>query len=116
MVAAPTSPSPIRLLIVEDDEMSRDLLQKRVSRAGYNVVAVADGNAALQKLSGQRFDLVLLDIMMPGIDGFEVCRRVQAEGDGGIGLFGAGHGEAGGNLLLAGLPEIGANDRALIGR
>jgi DNA-binding response OmpR family regulator len=67
------------VLIVEDDEMSRDLLQKRVSRAGYNVVAVADGNAALQKLSDQPFDLVLLDIMMPGMSGVEVLQQIKAD-------------------------------------
>jgi DNA-binding response OmpR family regulator len=67
------------VLIVEDDEMSRDLLQKRVSRAGYNVVSVADGNAALQKLSDQPVDLVLLDIMMPGMSGVEVLQQIKAD-------------------------------------
>jgi CheY-like chemotaxis protein len=65
------------VLIVEDDDMSRDLLQKRVSRAGYNVVSVADGNAALQRLSDQPFDLVLLDIMMPGMSGIEVLQHIK---------------------------------------
>ncbi len=68
------------VLIVEDDDMSRDLLQKRVSRAGYNAVSVADGNAALQSLSAQDFDLVLLDIMMPGMSGVEVLRHIKGDG------------------------------------
>ena len=67
------------VLVVEDDEMSRDLLQKRVSRAGYNVVSVADGNTALQKLSNQPFDLVLLDIMMPGMSGVEVLQQIKVD-------------------------------------
>ncbi len=65
------------VLIVEDDDMSRDLLQKRVSRAGYNVAAVADGHAAIEKISSQSFDLILLDIMMPGMSGIEVLQQIK---------------------------------------
>jgi DNA-binding response OmpR family regulator len=65
------------ILIVEDDDMSRDLLQKRVSRAGYRVVSVANGSAALETLSKQSFGLVLLDIMMPGMSGYDVLKHLN---------------------------------------
>jgi len=65
------------ILIVEDDDMSRDLLQKRVSRAGYRVVSVANGSAALEILSKQSFGLVLLDIMMPGMSGYDVLEHLN---------------------------------------
>lgn len=68
---------PPSILIVEDDDMSRDLLQKRVSRAGYDVVAVASGSAALEIVSKQSFGLVLLDIMMPGMSGYEVLEYLN---------------------------------------
>ena len=68
---------PPSVLIVEDDDMSRDLLQKRVSRAGYDVVAVASGRAALEIVSRQSFGLVLLDIMMPGMSGYEVLEYLD---------------------------------------
>jgi len=67
------------ILVVEDDDMSRELLQKRVSRAGYHVESVPNGNAALNILSSTRFDLVLLDIMMPGMNGIEVLERIKAD-------------------------------------
>jgi adenylate cyclase len=60
------------LLIVDDDEMNRDMLCRRLQRRGYTVVSAADGHRALERLASQTFDLVLLDIMMPGISGLEV--------------------------------------------
>ncbi len=69
-----------RILVVEDDDMSRLLLQKRVSRAGYHVESVPDGKAAMDVLSQRTFDLVLLDIMMPYMNGFEVLERIKADG------------------------------------
>jgi len=68
-----------QILIVEDDNMSRDLLQKRVKRAGYHVESVPGGAAAMDVLSKTHFDLVLLDIMMPGMNGFEVLEFIKAD-------------------------------------
>jgi len=68
------------VLVVEDDELSRQLLQKRVERAGYRVDAVSGGQAALDKLKQSdnvSYDLVLLDIMMPGMSGFEVLGQIK---------------------------------------
>ena len=72
-MTVPTS----RLLVVDDDAMNRDMLSRRLARHGYQVETAADGYEALERLSKHSFDLVLLDVMMPGIDGFEVLRRVR---------------------------------------
>ncbi len=65
------------ILIVEDEESLLKLESILLSSRGYRVTGVKDGLAALQALANDSFDLVLLDIMMPGIDGFEVCRRIR---------------------------------------
>jgi len=67
-----------RVLIVEDEESLLKLESILLSSRGYQTVGVKDGLAALKELSESSFDLVLLDVMMPGIDGFEVCRRIRA--------------------------------------
>ena len=66
-----------RILIVEDEESLLKLESILLSSRGYQVTGVKDGLAALKALAENSFDLVLLDIMMPGIDGFEVCRRIR---------------------------------------
>lgn len=66
-----------RILIVEDEESLLKLESILLSSRGYHVTGVKDGLAALKALTENSFDLVLLDIMMPGIDGFEVCRRIR---------------------------------------
>jgi DNA-binding response OmpR family regulator len=65
-----------RVLIVDDDELICDLVSETLSFEGYEVNAAYSGEQALRMLETSRPDLVLLDIMMSGIDGFEVCRRV----------------------------------------
>jgi adenylate cyclase len=65
------------LLVVDDDGMNRDMLGRRLERRGYSVASAADGQRALAMLDTQTFDLVLLDIMMPGISGLEVLRRLR---------------------------------------
>jgi DNA-binding response OmpR family regulator len=67
----------IRILVVEDEESLLKLESILLGSRGYLVTGVKDGLAALQALAENSFDLVLLDIMMPGIDGFEVCRRIR---------------------------------------
>jgi len=66
-----------RILIVEDEESLLKLESILLSSRGYQITGVKDGLAALKALAENSFDLVLLDIMMPGIDGFEVCRRIR---------------------------------------
>lgn len=68
-----------RILIVEDEESLLKLESILLTSRGYHVRGVTDGAAALQEIAVNRPDLVLLDIMMPGIDGFEVCRRIKED-------------------------------------
>ncbi len=67
------------VLIVDDEEMNRDLLSRRLVREGYLVASAASGTEALQKLTERAHDLVLLDIMMPQMDGYEVLRRIRSD-------------------------------------
>jgi PAS domain S-box-containing protein len=71
------SESAATILVVDDEEMNRDMLGRRLQRAGYSAVLAADGTEALAVLDRQPIDLVLLDIMMPGLSGHEVLRRVR---------------------------------------
>ena len=66
-----------RILVVDDTEYNRDLLERRLTRRGFNVDSVADGYAALKALEERDYALVLLDIMMPGIDGYEVLAEIR---------------------------------------
>jgi len=66
------------ILIVEDQEELRKLECLLLSTRGYLVEGVADGRAALAYMESRRPDLVLLDIMLPEIDGFEVCRQIKS--------------------------------------
>jgi two-component system response regulator RegX3 len=68
----------IRLLIVEDEPAIRTGLVDVFVYHGYDVEATADGREGLQKALSGRFDLILLDVMLPGMNGFEVCERVRA--------------------------------------
>jgi phosphoserine phosphatase RsbU/P len=67
------------ILLVDDDETSREMLARRLRRSGYVVSAVASGLHALGLARRQRFDLVLLDMIMPGLDGFQVLAKFKAE-------------------------------------
>jgi DNA-binding response OmpR family regulator len=69
-----------RLLVVEDDESLAMVLRDALERAGHVVEVVPDGPAALDRATTRRFDLVVLDLMLPGLDGYEVCKRVRAAG------------------------------------
>ena len=70
---------PDRLLVVEDDPDLQSLLADRFRDAGYAVEAVGSGPEALDAVAREAPDLVLLDVMLPGLDGVEVCRRLRAE-------------------------------------
>ena len=70
-------PNP-RLLIAEDERNLREILSLQLSVAGYEVLEAPDGETALARASEELPDLVLLDVMMPKMDGFEVCRRMRA--------------------------------------
>lgn len=69
----------IHILIVEDEAAIRNGLIDVFVFHGYKVDAAADGNEGLQKALSGRFDLILLDVMLPGIDGFEICNRIREQ-------------------------------------
>ncbi len=67
-----------RILLIDDDATLRFVLERQLRRAGHDVLHAADGRAGVQAALAHRPDLIVLDVMMPGIDGFEVCRRLKA--------------------------------------
>lgn len=69
-----------RVLIVEDDAAVRRMLERSLGAEGFEVAGAADGGAALALVEGAAPDLVVLDVAMPGLSGFEVCRRLRARG------------------------------------
>jgi DNA-binding response OmpR family regulator len=73
---------PPHILVAEDQADIRDLLVMNLRGAGYEVAAVADGAAALASQTEQRSDLLVLDLMMPALDGLEVCKALRARGHG----------------------------------
>jgi DNA-binding response OmpR family regulator len=72
------SGSAPRILLVDDEDSVQKLLAYPLRKEGYEVVPAIDGPEALDRLRDDNFDLVVLDVMLPGIDGFEVCRQVRA--------------------------------------
>ena len=68
-----------RILLVDDEQPIQTLLSFPLQRDGYDVVTVSDGRDALARFGEQHFDLVVLDLMMPKMDGLEVCRRLRAQ-------------------------------------
>ncbi|MCX5065551.1 response regulator transcription factor [Micromonospora lupini] len=70
-----------QVLLIEDHQTVRDGLQLALTRQGHTVVAVATGEQGLERLRTAASDVVVLDLMLPGMDGFEVCRRIRQQGD-----------------------------------
>ncbi len=68
---------PYRILVCDDDELLLDLLKYRLGTKGYSVTAARDGGEALTKMAEEKPDAVVLDAMMPVVDGFEVLRRIR---------------------------------------
>jgi CheY-like chemotaxis protein len=69
-----------RSILVVDDELDvREVIEISLSRYGYEVEAVGDGQSALTRMRERRFDLVLLDVMMPAMNGIDVCRLAKAD-------------------------------------
>ncbi|MFZ5652085.1 MAG: response regulator transcription factor [Bacillota bacterium] len=71
----------INLLVVDDEVKIRELVGTYFQREGFNVDEAGDGREALDKLKVQEYDAVVLDVMMPGIDGLEVCREIRKSSD-----------------------------------
>lgn len=94
------------ILIVEDDQILQQTIQYNLEQAGYHVLSASDGISGLDLARRQKPDLVLLDIMLPGLDGFSICRILAQEATIPIIVVTALHDEA---HIIAGL-ELGAND------
>src|SRR5947209_11380520 len=69
---------PARILLVDDEQSIQTLLSYPLRKEGYEVVQAGDGQQALDRFAEEPFDLVVLDLMLPGLDGLEVCRRLRS--------------------------------------
>ena len=94
------------VLLVEDDPAAREGLELALRRLGYGVQSAVTGEAALDGLSGAAADVVLLDVMLPGLDGLEVCRRLRCRSEVPVIMLTA----RGGDLDIVGGLEAGADD------
>ena len=68
-----------KILLVEDNEMNRDMLSRRLERKGFEVVIAVDGQAGVDKASSTSPDLILMDLSLPVIDGWEATRQIKAD-------------------------------------
>jgi len=71
----------IRILVVDDDARLRDLLNRYLAEQGYVVRVVADATEMNRQLARERFELMILDLMLPGEDGLSICRRLRGSGE-----------------------------------
>lgn len=95
-------PGGARLLVVDDDAVMRDMAAQTLRHAGFAVLEAACGEDALALLEHESVDLLLLDVMLPGIDGHELCRRLRA----------LPHGERLPIMMLTGLDDTASIDEA----
>jgi len=95
-----------RILVADDDPKHAQLIRIYLEREGHQVLTVGDGRAALEQARARRPDLIVLDVMMPLVDGLDVCRILRAESNVAILLVTARSSE---NDMLLGL-DIGADD------
>jgi DNA-binding NarL/FixJ family response regulator len=105
--SAPLPETALELLLVDDSDDERRWLQGELERAGMRVRCAASGEAALQEFAASRPDAVLLDVVMPGLDGFETCARLRERDDDLPVIFMTGLGET--EHVVRGF-EVGAND------
>ncbi|MHC4492668.1 MAG: response regulator, partial [Planctomycetota bacterium] len=68
-----------RILLVEDNAMNRDMLMRRLMRKGYEILVAEDGAQAIETARKERPDLILMDMSLPEIDGWEATRRIKAD-------------------------------------
>lgn len=70
-----------KILIAEDDVLLQDIWQQKIAKAGFNVITAKNGEETLEKIEAEKPDFLLLDIVMPKLDGFEVLKRVRSHPD-----------------------------------
>jgi CheY-like chemotaxis protein len=75
------SSRPAKVLLVEDNELNRDMLSRRLVRRGFEVVTAVDGEAAIQQTKEIKPDLILMDMGLPGLNGWDATRRIKANPD-----------------------------------
>ncbi len=97
---------PQRILVVDDEPHIVELVRYNLQQEGYDVIAAGDGETALARAAGDRPELIILDLMLPGVDGLEVCRRLRRESATPIIMLTARGGEL---ERVVGL-ELGADD------
>src|SRR3954470_7244161 len=68
------------ILVVEDESAIRELLRLHLSLAGFDIEEIGDGASALDRARTERFDLIVMDLMLPGLDGLTLCRALRAQG------------------------------------
>ena len=68
-----------KILVIEDDPVSSRLASYTLEKAGYQVVTASNGLQGLRKARSEKPDLLILDVMLPGVDGFEICHRLRAD-------------------------------------
>lgn len=73
------NPTGKKILLVEDEDFIRDLYLRQLTKAGFNVTPAPDGQTGLQQLKTQTFDLLLLDIMLPGMNGLQILREFKTQ-------------------------------------
>ena len=105
-IARPWQPPRATVLVVDDDPEIRNLLRLYLEREGHRAVEAGDGHAALVRAGDGDVDLVLLDVMLPGVDGLEICRQLRDVSDTPIMLLTARSGDADKVLGL----DLGADD------
>jgi CheY-like chemotaxis protein len=66
-----------KIMVVDDDEEIIKMVKTALEREGYTVIGIKDSNECLKRLDEEKPDLILLDILMPGVDGWELCRRIK---------------------------------------
>lgn len=71
--------NPKKILIIEDDKFLRDLITQKLKKEGFGVAEAVDGEKGLKKIKAEKPDLVLLDLILPGIDGFEVLAKAKED-------------------------------------
>jgi two-component system cell cycle response regulator DivK len=69
-----------KILLVEDNEMNRDMLSRRLKRKGHEVAIAVDGQAGVDMASSENPDIILMDLSLPVMDGWEATRRIKADG------------------------------------
>ena len=72
---------PKTILIIEDDKFLREMIAQRLQEEGYDVSMAVDGEEGIKKIQGEKPDLILLDLILPGIDGFEVLERMRKDSE-----------------------------------